>query len=420
MMFDGDHRIGTEPYNPYFPTIGLDAVVGAPSSGIYIQQITNMPGVKYTEGRFTPYFFPNECPGDVKGTEILNWCWGKERRGMLRKPIDRIGFGGYLKQVDAYPNFVKRVKEVCDEFRLIKENAGKEGSYSLTKIAIISFWGKMDSWMMNGNFVDDFRTEGIYYNFVLEALAGQPVKVDFISFEEVKKNDLSAYDCIVTFGIPTTSIQGDKLWADDALVSKIRSYVDNGGGLIGIGEPSGYQFEGKYFQLHDVLGVQKETGDKYHLKRDAIKPIENHFITEGVDFSKVKFSPFVRSVYKENATIIKAHFDEEYGAHMQNAGHVDLAVNNYGKGRAVFMTGLNTCNDSFRLLYRSIIWAGKNEDNILKAFSSNPNVDVFYYEKSKSYALFNNSSVKQETTFYNIKKLGKDIALKPNEILWIK
>lgn len=27
MMFDGDHRIGVEPYSPYFADIGLDAVV---------------------------------------------------------------------------------------------------------------------------------------------------------------------------------------------------------------------------------------------------------------------------------------------------------------------------------------------------------------------------------------------------------
>jgi len=420
MMFDGDHRIGTEPYNPYFSTIGLDAVVGAPSSGVYIQQISNMPGVKYTEGRFTPYFFPNECPGDVKGTQILNECWGKERRGMLRKPIDRIGFGGYLKQVDAYPTFVKRVKEVCDEFRLIKENAGKEGSYSVTKIAIISFWGKMDSWMMNGNFVDDFRNEGIYYNFVLEALAGQPVNIDFISFNEVKKKDLSAYDCILTFGIPTTSIQGDKLWADEALVAKIREYVDNGGGLVGIGEPSGYLYEGKYFQLHDVLGVQKETGDKYHLKRDAIVPVENHFITEDVDFSKVKFSPFVRSVYAEDATVLKAHFDEEYKANMWNAGHVDLAVNDYGKGRAVYMNGLNSCSDSYRLLFRSILWAGHNEGKANIVYSKNPNVDVFYYENSKSYALFNNSADEQNTIYFDIQGNSKKAILKPEEILWVK
>lgn len=32
----------------------------------------------------------------------------------------------------------------------------------------------------------------------------------------------------------------------------------NGGGFIGIGEPTAYQHEGHYFQLANVLGVDKE------------------------------------------------------------------------------------------------------------------------------------------------------------------
>ncbi len=33
----------------------------------------------------------------------------------------------------------------------------------------------------------------------------------------------------------------------------------NGGGFIGIGEPTAYQHEGHYFQLANVLGVDKGT-----------------------------------------------------------------------------------------------------------------------------------------------------------------
>ena len=51
--------------------------------------------------------------------------WNSEKRGLLKKCLDRIGFGGYLKIADSYPNFVKLIKNVCDEFRTIKENAGK-------------------------------------------------------------------------------------------------------------------------------------------------------------------------------------------------------------------------------------------------------------------------------------------------------
>ena len=59
MMFLGDNWIGTEPYGRYFPEIGLDAVVGSVGGGATLRLISDIPGVKYTEGRFLPYFFPD-------------------------------------------------------------------------------------------------------------------------------------------------------------------------------------------------------------------------------------------------------------------------------------------------------------------------------------------------------------------------
>ena len=59
MMFLGDHWIGTEPFMDEFKTIGLDAVVGSVGNGATLRLISDIPGVKYTEGRFLPYFFPD-------------------------------------------------------------------------------------------------------------------------------------------------------------------------------------------------------------------------------------------------------------------------------------------------------------------------------------------------------------------------
>ena len=60
MMFLGDHWIGTEPYHGRSsPSIGLDAVVGSVGNGSTLRLISDIPGVKYTEGRFLPYFFPD-------------------------------------------------------------------------------------------------------------------------------------------------------------------------------------------------------------------------------------------------------------------------------------------------------------------------------------------------------------------------
>ena len=424
MMFDGDHRIGVEPYNPYFPSIGLDAVVGAPSNGIYIQQIANIPGVKYTEGRFSPYFFPNECPGDQKGTEMLTKFWDSEKRGMLRKPIDRIGFGGYLKQVSTYPNFINKVKEVCDEFRTIKENAGKEGCKTFLKVAVMSYWGKMDSWMFFGRFVDDFTAQSLPLYSLLAALAGQPVDVDFISFDEVINSDLAKYDVLITSGVTGTSRQGDKCWSDPKLVSKIREFVFNGGGLIGFKDPSGYQFQGKYVQLEDVFGIQKENDFTIYEKRPLSKIVDKHYIFDGINKENISFLNSNSFMYSLTADVLDLRFDPAFdrGAPdgVVDTGNINLSVNNYGKGRSVYISGLYCSNDAFKLIYRALCWAANKEELDKVCYSNNNNVDIFYYEKEKTYALLNNTSIEQKVTFYTLNKEQKTAVLKPNAILWVK
>ena len=61
MMFLGDHWIGTEPYLEGFSDTGLDAVVGSVGNGATLRLISDIEGVRYTEGRLLPYFqcFPS-------------------------------------------------------------------------------------------------------------------------------------------------------------------------------------------------------------------------------------------------------------------------------------------------------------------------------------------------------------------------
>lgn len=420
LMFDGDHRIGVEPYSPYFASIGMDGVVGAPSSAIYVQQIANMKGVKFTEGRLNPYFFPNECPGDEGGTRILTSFWDSMRRGLMKKPIDRIGFGGYLRQIENYERFKVAVKKVCEEFREIRETVGENQCYCKAKVAVISYWGKMDSWMMNNNFVDGVVQDGFYYSAILTALAVLPVEVEFLSFDDVIKNDLSQIDVIISSGIPHTSYQGDSCWRNADLVSKIRAYVDNGGGFIGVGEPSGYQYQGRYIQLSDVLGVEKDCNFRHFEKRDGISVTDAHFIMEDVDLTKIAFNDQVRGMYPLTATVLKVHYDDFYPQGYPNAGHVDLAVQAYGEGRSVYLSGVSSCNESYRLLYNAILWACKKEDRKKMIYSDNANVDAYYYENHGTYALLNTSDQTETTTFYDEKGRKTEYVLEPKEITWIK
>lgn len=421
MMFDGDHRIGVEPYNPYFASIGLDAVVGAPHSGPYIRLLSDMEGIKYTEGRLNPYFFPNECPSDELGVEYLKKNYLSERRALLKKPIDRIGFGGYLKLVDSYPKFTSLLKKVCDEFRTIKEHVDKNGSFNIVKVAVISYWGRQNTWMFNGNFTDDVKPETFGYGAFFNAICAQPVDVSFISFDDVINNkiDLSKYDVLVNTGLEGSSFQGDYYWKNETLLRKIRKYVFNGGGFFGIGSPTGYSYQGRFFQLADILGVEKERGFTYHKNKYFNDVDSNHWITSDIDMDKVRFISHNSTVYSVGGTILECSVNNnDPTQNTVQGGNINLSINSYGKGRAVYLSGLADSFEAFRLIYKSLLWVSHKEEEYFKVISLNPFVDCYYYPSINTYALLNNSGSEIKTTFYDINGNEHKVFLKSHEIKW--
>ena len=138
MMFLGDHWIGTEPFMPEFATIGLDAVVGSVGNGSTLRLISDIPGVKYTEGRFLPYFFPDTFHEGGDPVKEAKENWVTARRAILRSPIDRIGYGGYLKLALEFPEFMDYVESVCNEFRLLYQNIKGTTPYCVKTVAVLN------------------------------------------------------------------------------------------------------------------------------------------------------------------------------------------------------------------------------------------------------------------------------------------
>lgn len=409
MMFLGDHWIATEPFGEYFKNVGLDAVVGSVGDGSTLRLISEIPGVKYTEGRFLPYFFPDVFHEGGDPIREAKENWVTARRAILRKPVDRIGYGGYLKLALEAPNFADYIESVCNEFRTLYTNINHGKPYCAPfKVAILNCWGKLRSWSthMVAHALPYKQTYS--YSGILEALSGHPFDIEFISFDDIKnnKNILDGVGVIINVGDAYTAFSGGENWNDPEIVSTVKKFVAEGGGLIGVGEPSAYQKEGRFFQLANVLGVDEEIGfslstDKYNWEQTE------HFITEDctkeIDFGEVK-----KNVYAlDTAKIIK---------HTNN--DVQLAVNEFVKGRAVYISGLPYSFENARLLYRSIFWAAGKENELNKWFSTNFNVEVHAYPDNGKYCVVNNTYEPQKTTVYNGKGEKTDLDMDSNDIFW--
>ena len=409
MMFLGDHWIGTEPFMPEFKTIGLDAVVGSVGNGSTLRLISDIEGVKYTEGRFLPYFFPDTFHEGGDPVREAKENWVTARRAILRKPIDRIGYGGYLKLALQFPEFVDYVESVCNEFRELYENIKGTTPYCVKRVAVLNCWGKMRAWGCHMVHHALYYKQNYSYAGVIEMLSGAPFDVKFISFEDIKNDPhlLDSLDVIINVGDADTAHTGGIWWEDPEISSAIRRFVWNGGGFIGVGEPSGHPYQGHILQMASVLGVEEENGftlnyDKYNWEEHP-----NHFILQDAD-KPIDFGEGKKNIYALEGTEVLVQRNKE----------VQMAAHDFGKGRAVYISGVPYSFANSRTLYRAILWSAHSEDELHTWFSSNYNVEVHAYVKNGKYCVVNNTYEPQDTTVYTTDGNSFDLHLDANEIRW--
>ena len=408
MMFLGDHWIGTEPFMEEWKTIGVDAVVGSVGNGSTLRLISDIPGVKYTEGRFLPYFFPDTFHEGGDPVKEAKENWVTARRAILRKPIDRIGYGGYLKLALEFPEFIDYVESVCNEFRELYENIKGTTPYCIKTVAVLNAWGRMRAWGCHMVHHALYQKQNYSYAGIIEALSGAPFDVKFISFDDIRRDPsvLDAVDVIINVGDGDTAHTGGAEWEDPVISSAVRRFVHNGGGFIGVGEPSGHQYQGHYLQLASVLGVEKETGftlnyDKYNWDQNP-----DHFILADVA-DQVDFGEGKKSIFAYEGTDILVQKDKE----------VQMAANSFGNGRSVYISGLPYSFENSRVLYRAILWAAHGEECLHKWFSTNYNVEVHAFVANGKYCVVNNTYVPQDTVVYTDNG-SFPLHLEANEICW--
>lgn len=409
MMFLGDNWIGTEPYGPYFESIGLDAVVGSVGGGATLRLISDIPGVKYTEGRFLPYFFPDTFYEGNDPCIEARENWLGARRALMRKPLDRIGYGGYLSLAYKFPDFVDYIEKLTDEFREIYDKIHGKKPYCGLKVAILNCWGRLRSWQAYMVAHALWYKQTYSYFGVLEALSGASVDVCFLSFDEILESGIPEdVDVIINAGDAGTAFSGGAYWADERLTALLRRWVYEGGGLVGIGEPTAVHKNGRFFQLADVFGVDKELGFTLSTDKYFTKAQPEHYLlqdrTEAFDFGES-----MKNVYAlgEDTEIV------EFSDH-----EVHAAAHPYGRGRGVYLAGLPYSYANTRLLMRALYYAAGKEEKLYRWYADNLLCEVHAYPEASEYAVLNNSGEEQTTQVYDGSGHVTTVTLAPGEILW--
>ncbi|MDO5729431.1 MAG: 1,3-beta-galactosyl-N-acetylhexosamine phosphorylase [Actinomycetaceae bacterium] len=411
MMFLGDNWIGTEPYGKRFKETGIDAVVGSVGNAATCRMIADID-VSYTEGRFLPYFFPdvfNEG-GDPVGEANRSWLCA--RRAIVRSPLDRIGYGGYLSLALKFPEFIDRIEQICQEFRDIYEAAdGKSPQTANVRVGILNAWGAVRSWQthMVAHALPYEQTDA--YVGVIEALAGLPFEVDFLSFDDIREGVPENIEVLINVGEAGTAFSGGRYWVDPQIQATVRAFVARGGGLIGVGEPCAYSANGAFNQLSDVFGVDRE--QSWSLSTDRYPVVlDTHFITDGEGGEPL--SPVTTGGARYWVPVT-----DSVRILAMDGVSVTGAVHEFGCGRSVYLAGLPYSQSNARLLAKSIFWAARAEDEYFQTgHCVDPRVDVAFYD-SGSVVVYNSSMDEVVTDLVCAGESVQSLALKPLELRWL-
>lgn len=384
-VFYDDSWVGLEPYNGRFGEFGFDGLIKCVFSG-YEARLCAGVDVPVHELRLHPYLFPVGLGGAPTFMEGGNPAleakkyWNRIRRALLRVPVDRIGLGGYLHLTEGFPDFCDYIEQVADEFHMIRDFHQKGKPYTIkTKVAVLHYWGALRSWTLSGHFHETYQHDLIHIN---EALAGLPIEVCFLSFEDVKAGRLNGVDVVINAGYAKSAWSGGDAWKDDKVVEILTKWVYEGGVFLGVDEPSAVTGYDTYFRMAHVLGVDEDTGERICHGKWPVHASD----PEGILPAGASIAPKPNRFLTDKATKVL----------LENEGMPLLTVHDFGKGKGIYLASFQLTDENTRLLYQLIRYAG--QEGVTGIYmTDNPYTECDYYPDSGKLVVINNTESRQST-----------------------
>jgi len=386
-VFYDDCWVGMEPYNGNFEKFGFDGIIKCVFSGYEVRLCANVP-VKVHEIRFHPYLFPvglggapTFSPGGSPGDDARRYCISA-RRALLRQKIERCGLGGYLHLVKDHPDFLNAMDSILAEFRQISalHDAGPPLVLK-PAIAVLHAWGALRSWTLSGHFHETDRHTLIH---VLESLSGLPFNVKFISFDDIKKHPrLDGIDVIISAGEAGDAWSGGQLWKDNAVIETLTKWVYNGGVFFGIGEPSAVDGYNAYFRMAHVLGVDVDNGERACHGKWAF------------DVNAVEgLIPSAAGIPAREGLFLTNGRARVLAASSANESVPAFTINDFGRGKGVYLAGFSIDQIMTRLLLNLLIYVSYGSVET-EGITNDPFTECAVFPAQGKIVLANNSAAKR-------------------------
>lgn len=158
------------------------------------------------------------------------------------------------------------------------------------------------------------------------------------------------------------------------------------------------------------MGIDKEVYRSLNVDKYWPQTTGEHFMNQDIDLDSLDFGDPIINTFpiNESVTVLS-----------DRDGEVQLATNNYGSGRGVYLSGLPYSATHARLLERALFFAAGKEDEYSIWSSSNPDCEVAHYPEKRLIAVVNNTEIEQTTTV-TLDNATRELTLPGSGIEWIE
>ncbi len=403
-LFWGDNWIGLEPWLGGLEKAGFDEVTKGAHNSVVLRMITDFPGPTKRNFRFSPWMNGLQLfnPDLYAESPVLyaRRIWNDMRRALFFHVTDGMELGGngeHLWSGD-YPGMVEQVRGMVDEFLFIhNQTAGSEVFTHDLDVYIINSYGALRSWIGWGG--EHFNYDPLRFQLYLTDL---PVNVRFLSMESIIENGIPENaDVLINYGDAGSAWSGGSAWEDERLKNEVSSFVNQGGGFIGVGNPSSAK-PGESWYLSELMGVD------FHEKTDGIpsmnktKEGKKHWISSSLpatftnldNDSKVKtVGSDVQVLYEQDGTPMMTSRNSEEGRVVYLSSYSVLPPRSPETWNlnpfATFDYPYDISSDFCDLVRRSIFWAAGQEENLEKLISPDEYISVYAYPDRELLIVYN-------------------------------